>query len=607
MKMSNESYRNKYIELCSILSGELNEKGFWSGELSSSALSTAIAIVALKITGKNVNERRIALGYKWLAENINSDGGFGDTPCSESNVSTSLICLAAVHYCKSQDVDDSLFSAIEGYLKTKNISLDEQDITSNILRFYGNDFTFSVPILSMLMVCGILPEESVKKIPQLPYQLSLLPTSLYRFFKLQVVSYAIPALIGVGIYTQSVRKKRSKQNFVRQFFIQSSLGMLTSLMPESGGFLEAIPLTGFVCMCLTASGNSYNDVVRMGIVFLENQQRKDGSWPIDTNLSTWVTTLSIKALGSQLSLVLPYDKIDKLRKHLLSVQYKSKHKFNGAGPGGWGWTSFEGSVPDADDTPGAILSLHQMYQGSREEAEAIINGCKWLIDLQNSDGGFPTFCRGWGKLPFDSSCPDLTGHALLAIATTYDKFKTTLSKSLQRKISRSIVRALLYLHKCQSDTGYWLPLWFGNQLTEKKKNPVYGTARVSVYLEECLTFNALPGEVHDRIEKMVLSAKGYLESQQNTDGSWGGEKGIKGSIEETSLAISALAETHGEKCVRGFEWLSAQAVTKNMKPTPIGLYFASLWYHEKMYPLVFYTEALRKYIFTENKTIENSE
>jgi hypothetical protein len=606
MNMGKELYRSNYRELCSILSRGINEKGFWSGELSSSALSTAIAIVALKITGKGNNEARIALGYKWLAENINSDGGFGDTPSSDSNVNTSLICLAAVHYCKSRESDHSLFSVIEGYLKTKNISLEEKDITSNILRFYGNDFTFSVPILSMLMICGILPEESIKKIPQLPYQLSLLPGSWYRFFKLQVVSYAIPALIGVGIYTQSVRKKRSKQKYVRHFFIRRALKKLTSLMPESGGFLEATPLTGFVCMCLTASENSYNDVVKEGTVFLEDQQRNDGSWSIDSDLSTWVTTLSIKALGPQLSSVLSDDKIDNLRKHLLSVQYKSKHKFNGAGPGGWGWTNFSGSVPDADDTPGAILSLHQMYQGSSVEAEAIISGCKWLLDLQNSDGGFPTFCKGWGKLPFDSSCPDLTGHALLALATTYDKLRTSLSKSLQRKISRSIVRASLYLHKCQSDTGYWLPLWFGNQLTEKKRNPVYGTARVTVYLEDCLTFSSLPEGLHVMVGKMVLSAKGYLESQQNTDGSWGGEKGIRGSIEETSLAISALVQTHNELCIKGLCWLSKETENGSLYPSPIGLYFASLWYHEKMYPLVFYIEALRRFFIRGEENHKNS-
>ncbi len=34
-------------------------------------------------------------------------------------------------------------------------------------------------------------------------------------------------------------------------------------------------------------------------------------------------------------------------------------------------------------------------------------GLIWLLALQNRDGGWPTFCRGWGVLPFDRSGADL--------------------------------------------------------------------------------------------------------------------------------------------------------------------------------------------------------
>ena len=46
--------------------------------------------------------------------------------------------------------------------------------------------------------------------------------------------------------------------------------------------------------------------------------------------------------------------------------------------------------------------------------EGVAEGLKWLLGLQNSDGGIPTFCRGWGTLPFDRSSPDLTAHAIRA-------------------------------------------------------------------------------------------------------------------------------------------------------------------------------------------------
>src|SRR4029078_7639813 len=83
-----------------------------------------------------------------------------------------------------------------------------------------------------------------------------------------------------------------------------------------------------------------------------------------------------------------------------------------------------------DDPPGAILAFVN-YQKCKsvsfvpaQLAVSGLNGLHWLNTLQNRDGGWPTFCRGWGHLPFDRSGPDLTAHALRAIralAELYDR------------------------------------------------------------------------------------------------------------------------------------------------------------------------------------------
>jgi len=589
----------QFQSLSARLIKEQNQQGFWTGMLSSSALSTAVAIVALKIHGNSNDEAGIRNGYNWLAANINSDGGFGDTPQSESNVSTSLLCYGALYYCQPDPKHSSaLLRSIERYLETRNISFSTRNITTSILNFYGKDLTFSVPILSMLIICGVLPDDTSKHIPQLPFEFALLPASLYRFFNLQVVSYAVPALIGVGIFIHAKRIGRfSVPGMYQKLFVDPAIRKLTTLMPSSGGFLEAIPLTGFVSMSLIASGKGNNDVVKNGIKFLQNNQRTDGSWPIDTDLSTWVTTLSIKALGLQLTAVLGSTNKQQLKNHLLSIQCKEVHAFNGAKPGGWGWTNFSGSVPDADDTPGAILALLEMYVGTQEEKDAVIKGCNWLVGLQNSDGGFPTFCKGWGRLPFDSSCADLTGHALLALFGTIEKLKDNLPYSLHRKFYKSALKAVLYLQKHQSPDGHWLPLWFGNQLTHDKKNPVYGTSKVCTYLNDCLSFDCIESEVKIRLTKMVDAAQKYLCKQQNSDGSWGGMNGLTGSTEETALAICSLSKSYTEASLKGFTWLAKEHKENNLKASPIGLYFAALWYDEKMYPLVYYVEALRRFLY----------
>jgi len=237
-----------------------------------------------------------------------------------------------------------------------------------------------------------------------------------------------------------------------------------------------------------------------------------------------------------------------------------------------------------------------MYEGKAEEILAILNGCKWLISLQNSDGGFPTFCRGWSRLPFDSSCADLTGHALAALISTLDKLGDEVSLAQQKLFRKSILKAAEYLRKVQNSTGYWLPLWFGNQNNQNKTNPVYGTAKVCVYLEDCLKNKVLDSNLKNSLGKMIVAAQSYLLEQQNLDGSWGGSIGIQGSIEETSLALCALTNTDEKACLNGFQWLANEFQLNGITSKPIGLYFATLWYDEKLYPLVYYIEALRKHL-----------
>jgi len=600
--MEKQQLENQYKILCNKLIAEQNTEGYWTGKLSSSALAVAVSIVAIKMKGLPAHKESVNKGLQWLLDNVNADGGYGDTPESESNVSTSFLSFAAVTFCQTKEFDGSkILKGIEGYLESQNISLKSGNISKSVLSHYGKDYTFSVPILSMLTICGILGDEDIRKIPQLPFELTLLPASLYRFFNLQVVSYAIPALVAVGIYTF---KKKNRSSFIvkviRNRSIEPAIIKLSGLVPESGGFLEAIPLTAFVNMCLISCGYSDNSIVEKGIRFLYNQQREDGSWPIDTDLSTWVTTLSAKALGNSLYSTLGPDSIEQLKNHLLKLQYKEKHPFNGAMPGGWGWTSYSGSVPDADDTSGAILALLEMYQGKDDETKAIIDGCSWLVNLQNRDGGIPTFCKGWGRLPFDSSCADLTGHTLLAITLSIDVLGDKISAIQQKDFKRCAQRAMGYLLKKQHQDGHWLPLWFGNQHTVGKANPIYGTAKVSTYIIDCLKCSWIDYGFRFNLQLVLSSAQSFLLQQQNDDGSWGGEKGVSGTIEETSLAICALTKKDKNACATGFAWLEKEFNTNGLRSKPIGLYFATLWYDEKIYPLAFYLEALRRAVEGSN-------
>ena len=147
----------------------------------------------------------------------------------------------------------------------------------------------------------------------------------------------------------------------------------------------------------------------------------------------------------------------------------------------------------------------------------------------------------------------------------------------------------------QSESGNWLPLWFGNQYTVDHTNPVYGTAKVLIYLKDAIHHNYLPSSIKMEIDELIKKGESYLLSVQNVDGSWGGDKDILGSMEETALSVSALSGIKYKiSCEKGLVWLGGQHRKKGLFSSPIGLYFASLWYDEEMYPITAYLEALER-------------
>jgi squalene-hopene/tetraprenyl-beta-curcumene cyclase len=258
-------------------------------------------------------------------------------------------------------------------------------------------------------------------------------------------------------------------------------------------------------------------------------------------------------------------------------------------------------------------------------------GITWLLQLQNRDGGIPTFCRGWGYLPFDRSSPDLTAHAVRAWTVWQD-----FCPERTRAIDRAIGRALRYLARAQRWDGGWVPLWFGNESAPGQENLTYGTTRVMLALAELDGRGvSMPRGTFDRALRWLVMA-------QNVDGGWGGAPGVDSSIEETALAVEALAavaamplspeapaaaaehpsarqpragvgpreqremlekvrmreidQGHLMSALdRGVDWLIARTDEgRQFAPSPIGFYFARLWYSEDLYPVIFTVAALRR-------------
>lgn len=520
------------------------EDGFIEGRLSSSAVSTAVACVALDLHGGH--DEAVSAGRQWLLAHHDPDGLYGDSPESPANLTATFLAYSALRNSHADHVREA-----EAYLNKTFDGLDFDHVRAGLLKEYGRDLTFSVPLLALAAASGFFSDaaDAWRRMPNFPFEAAVLPESWFKYLNLPVVSYAIPALICVGL-----AQLKHRPNKLRALAVKKALRVLVEKQPEDGGFLEAAPLTGFCVICLCAAGLCEHSAARLAVNFLTETQRADGSWPIDRDLRLWTTSLALDALAPTLS----EEEKAFYRARILAAQTKTVHPFTRSEPGGWAWTTHSGGVPDADDTSAALIALHGLGEPA---SDAVCRGITWLLNLQNSDGGIPTFCKGWGKLPFDRSCPDISAHAYKA----FSLYENGLLPVLKRRVVRAKKRIERYLQRVQRPDGSFVPLWFGDQTNPAKEAPAYGSAVVLSHLD---------GENLPFLEK----TREYLRSTRGADGLWG------------TICVSA-------RCAAALKldgaFLKPYAVHPEALPAePIGLYFAHLWYSEELYAPVFLAKAV---------------
>ena len=141
----------------------------------------------------------------------------------------------------------------------------------------------------------------------------------------------------------------------------------------------------------------------------------------------------------------------------------------------------------------------------------------------------------------------------------------------------------------------------------------YGTSRVMLAADTVAT---------PEWKSAIARAVEWALKNQNADGGWGGGPRPGGAatpstIEETAWMVESLAtlapaeplhqapsaqHTPGsqlshlrEAIDRGVAWLIEQTSRGTLFPaSPVGFYFAKLWYWERLYPLIWTTAALSK-------------
>ncbi len=308
----------------------------------------------------------------------------------------------------------------------------------------------------------------------------------------------------------------------------------------------------------------------------------------------WDTALTLNALA--LAGGAPRAAVEKGVRWLLEREVRRPGDWSlsnpGLEPGGWFFEYRNGFYPDTDDTAMALMALARTGHARGPAAE---RGLRWLLGMQNRDGGWAAFDRDIDrevltKVPFadhnamlDPSCPDITARVLEALGL-YG----------YRAGNGQVDRALAFLRRTQESAGGWPGRWGVNY--------VYGTWQVLAGLESVGI---------DRDDPMVRRAVAWLKQVQQPGGAWGescksyddprcaGQGTATASQTAWALLGLMAAGEHDSPEVRaGIDWLVAtQRPDGAWHEGPFtGTGFPKVFYLKyHLYPLYFPLMALARY------------
>lgn len=201
-----------------------------------------------------------------------------------------------------------------------------------------------------------------------------------------------------------------------------------------------------------------------------------------------------------------------------------------AEPGGWYFEYANEFYPDCDDTAQVLTALAKVrFPDPREEERrraAIERGVRWLLAMQNRDGGWASFDRGcdteaFTYIPFadhnamiDPSCEDITGRVLETLHV------------LGHGASPAARRAVRFLLRKQLPDGTWYGRWGCNY--------IYGT---------WLALWGLTRDALDSADGRIERAAAWLQAHQNLDGGFGESLRSYDEPETKGIGPSTAAQT----------------------------------------------------------------
>lgn len=294
---------------------------------------------------------------------------------------------------------------------------------------------------------------------------------------------------------------------------------------------------------------------------LMQSRRKSQQGPlfVQTIRSTvWDTANALSALLNVNPTLVsqPQDRWQQTATWILQHQFPAKDMLpgrDGTVPKAWSFSHLDSVYLDSDDTSAMLNTLWELHRRRPETrlAQAMASAVEWLVQLQNEDGGFPSWNRGMSKGLLHLMGPSFNDLAEIADTSQADVTARVLYV-LTRLAEHQVLPAYaVALHTSMAQACAFLkrsavllpdqrtPVWFGDWAV----NYVYGTAFA--------TMSLLHGKCW-RPSDAVPSVQWLLATQQ-ANGGWGeSPESYKHrayvpappTIFQTASALLALIEYH---------------------------------------------------------------
>jgi squalene-hopene/tetraprenyl-beta-curcumene cyclase len=486
--------------------------GSWVDWLPSAATSTASSAIALTLADPDGSAALIAGALRWLCADQAADGGWGEGPGEPASINATAMALAALKQAARRDPDGLAYAdqLRRGFARFEQLG--------------GMAALYDLEVASLGPVCqqyfalvGLFDEQAMVRIP---IELSFFPAFIRRRF-----CFSFPGLMAWGLMQSAVRTAGPLRRLVNRAATPGALGFLRGVVefegPE-GGFEESPLMVALVCIG-TARAGIGADVRDHCVAYLRRTARPDGSWAVTRDLEFTVTALI--AVGMHEVGLGDDPRLAAAAHWIRDCQMTRPFPPTGAPAGGWQWSQPSG-WPGTLDTADGVSAL----AGFSPADPSAQRGVRWLLDMQNGDGSWSYFCRN-SRLPVDSPCSLMTGHAMLALheaagLTAEDK---------------PLAKAVEWIGRAQRPDGDIVTAWYLGS------TPGTGS---------CL---AALGRLGLAGHPTARRLRDWLVSHQNEDGGWGGGAGSASTVEETAWALLGLADGSGAECdevvVRGARWL----------------------------------------------------